>query len=160
MQEFILTFFYSGKIKKAPGTFGSIAAILFFLAINFIFSKTEVNLFWQNIFWIFFLSISFVYGCIFSKSYAANFGEIDHPSIVLDEVVGQIIALLIISYFTEINLISVIFAFILFRFFDIKKPLFIGYCDRKIKNGFGVMFDDLISGIIAGFLTIFIFSFL
>lgn len=158
MNKFILTFFYSGLIRKAPGTFGSIAAIIFFFVINFIFTQSETNLFFQNIFWIFFLTTAFIYGCIFSKSYAKKFGEIDHASIVLDEVVGQIIAILIISYFVKINLASLLLSFILFRFFDIKKPLLIGYFDRKIKNGFGVMFDDLISGIIAGILTIFLIN--
>jgi len=50
--------------------------------------------------------------------------------------------------------IHLICCFVAFRFFDITKPLFIGYCDRNFKNGFGVMFDDLVSGFIAGLLGI------
>jgi phosphatidylglycerophosphatase A len=162
MHEFILTFFYSGKAKKAPGTFGSLASIVFWILISYIFFAQNIDIFWQNIFWTVFLFSAFIYGVIFSSTYAKQFGEIDHGSIVLDEVVGQIIALQMSfvlfyqNYFGSLKLISshIILSFILFRYFDIKKPLVIGYCDRKFKNGFGVMFDDFISGIIAGALTI------
>jgi len=163
MREILLTFFYSGKAKKAPGTFGSLATILFWIIITSIFAKLEIALFIQNIFWIIFLTLAFFYGMLNSEGYAAKFGEIDHPSIVLDEVVGQIIALQIGFIFYYKNYFSlkfaslhILIAFVLFRFLDIKKPLFIGYFDRNLKNGFGVMFDDLVSGIIAGIATIFI----
>jgi phosphatidylglycerophosphatase A len=166
MNEFLLTFCYSGKAKKAPGTFGSLASIIFWLAISYFFFTKNISISQQNIFWLVFLTISFIYGMVASPSYAKQFGEVDHGSIVLDEVVGQIIALQMSfvlfyqNYFWQNKLIAIhlISSFILFRFFDIKKPLFIGYCDRKFKNGFGVMFDDLISGIIAGIITIAFFK--
>lgn len=166
MQEFILTFLYSGKAKKAPGTFGSLASIIFWLLISYIFFTQNIEIFWQNIFWTIFLISAFIYGTIYSSNYAKQFGEVDHGSIVLDEVVGQIIALQMSfvlfyqNYFSSLKLLfsHIILSFILFRYFDIKKPLFIGYCDRKFKNGFGVMFDDLISGIIAGALAIIFFK--
>ena len=53
-------------------------------------------------------------------------------------------------------------SFILFRFFDIKKPLLVGYVDQRVKNSFGVMFDDILAGIFAGLVGIIlvaIFSF-
>jgi phosphatidylglycerophosphatase A len=69
-------------------------------------------------------------------------------------------ALLYQTYFSslKIALLHLALSFILFRFLDIKKPSFIGYCDRKFKNGFGVMFDDLVCGIIAGALVIIFFK--
>lgn len=165
MREILLTFFYSGKAKKAPGTCGSIATVFLWIIATCIFSKLEIALYVQNIFWIIFLVSAFLYGILNSEIYAAQFGEIDHPSIVLDEVVGQIIALHIgfIFYYddyfvTNFALAHILISFILFRFLDIKKPLFIGYFDRNLKNGFGVMFDDLVSGVIAGIATIFILS--
>ena len=44
-------------------------------------------------------------------------------------------------------------------FFDIKKPSIIGVCDRKLKNSFGVMFDDILCGIVAGVITLIIYKF-
>jgi phosphatidylglycerophosphatase A len=158
MREFILTFFYSGKAKKAPGTCGSLASIIFWLIIFYFFTSQNIDILWQNIFWTIFLIVGFFYGMIASPKYAKQFGEIDHQSIVLDEVVGQILTLQTtilllgdINYFSEPKtlLTHITLCFVLFRYFDIKKPLFIGYCDRTFKNGFGVMFDDLVSGILA-----------
>lgn len=167
MREILLTFFYTGKAKKAPGTFGSLATVFLWIIITGIFFKLEIGLFIQNIFWIIFLTAAFCYGIFNSEIYAAKFGEIDHQSIVLDEVVGQIIALQIgfsfyhDGYFSlKFASIHILISFILFRFLDIKKPLFIGYFDRNLKSGFGVMFDDLVSGVIAGVATIFVLGLL
>ncbi len=158
LHEFLLTFLYFGRAKKAPGTVGSFASLLFWLGLSATFFNHQIALATQNIFWGIFLLVAFVYGCIASPIYSKQFGEIDHGSIVLDETVGQILALQIsfnvisTNYFSNTILISahLLISFALFRFFDIKKPLLIGYCDRHLKNGFGVMFDDLLSGLIAG----------
>ncbi len=161
LHEFLLTFFYFGKAKKAPGTFGSLASLLFWLGLTAIFFNHGISLLTQNIFWGIFLVTAFVYGCFASPIYAKQFNQIDHQSIVLDETVGQIIALqftflfLAENYFANLSLIAthLFLCFALFRFFDIKKPSFIGYADRNFKNGFGVMFDDLLSGILAGIIA-------
>ncbi len=161
LHEFFLTFLYFGKAKKAPGTFGSFASLLFWLGITATFFNHQISLLTQNIFWGIFLITAFIYGCFASPIYAKQFGEIDHGSIVLDETVGQILALQISfhfiseDYFSQTKLIAahLFLSFVLFRFLDIKKPLFIGYCDRNFKSGFGVMFDDLISGILAGIIS-------
>ncbi len=166
ISELLLTFFYSGKAKKAPGTFGSAAALMFWFCLNWIFFKTEVSLLNQNIFWGFFLFSIFFYGCFAIKNYAKKVGEIDHSSIVLDEVVGQILPLqitfnlIVTDYFFKNDLIAkhLLFCFILFRLLDIKKPLLIGWCDRNLKNGFGVMFDDLLCGIFTTLLGYFFFK--
>jgi len=158
INEIILTFFYIGKIKKAPGTFGSIGAVAFWFFLNKYFFIKEISLTNQNIFWGIFLLSILLYGSYAIKFYAKKTKEIDHKSIVLDEVLGQILALQMSfsfiskNYFLENNLITIhlILSFIAFRFFDIRKPFFIGYCDRHFKSGFGVMFDDLLCGIIVG----------
>ncbi len=157
MRELLLTFFFSGKAKKAPGTCGSLAALLVWFFVTKYFFTAEISLTNQNIFWGIFLILSFIYGVIASPNYAKQFGQIDHQSIVLDEVVGQIFALqatfllLHENYFSQNKIIAVhlIFCFAAFRFFDIKKPSFIGYIDRNFKNGLGVMLDDLVSGAVA-----------
>lgn len=162
MREFLLTFGYVGKIKKAPGTFGSLAALIFWFFLSKFFFHENVTLNNQNIFWAIFLILAFIYGCLESVNYAKKFGQIDHQAIVLDEVVGQILALQMMYNFMPSDYfylhgamaLHLIFCFAAFRFFDITKPLFIGYCDRNFKNGFGVMFDDLVSGLVAGLLGI------
>lgn len=157
MRELLLTFFFSGKPKKAPGTCGSLAALIVWFFVTKYFFTAEISLTNQNIFWGIFLILSFIYGVIASPGYAKQFGQIDHQSIVLDEVVGQIFALqatfllLHENYFSQNKIIAahLIFCFVAFRFFDIKKPSFIGYIDRNFKNGLGVMLDDLVSGVVA-----------
>jgi phosphatidylglycerophosphatase A len=83
---------------------------------------------------------------------------------VIDEFAGMWLALFISSKMnasvdiTSFSLDSFIVAFILFRFFDILKPFPISYIDKNIKNGFGIVLDDLIAGIAAGFLTIALYN--
>ena len=84
----------------------------------------------------------------------------------MDEVVGQIIALQISinaigeNYFSqpELIILHLFLSLIFFRFFDIKKPSIIGIVDQKMKTSFGVMFDDILSGIIAGCLTLLVLN--
>lgn len=162
LHELFLTFFYSGKFPKAPGTFGSLTSLVFWFFCTQFFCNLEIPIFVQNILWGIFLICGFTYGCIASPLYAKQFNQIDHQSIVLDETVGQILALQITfaffyeNYFEHSSFIflHLFLCFALFRFFDIKKPSFIGYADRNFKNGFGVMFDDLLSGILAGLITL------
>ena len=68
-------------------------------------------------------------------------GSHDHGGMVWDEIVAFLLVLL----FTPNNLIWQAFAFLLFRLFDIFKPQPIRYYDRKLRGGFGVMFDDLLA---------------
>ncbi len=77
MNELILTFFYSGKAKKAPGTFGSATALGFWFLLSYFFAD-KISLVNQNIFWVIFLIAILIYGCFFIKNYAAKFGQIDH----------------------------------------------------------------------------------
>ncbi len=182
--ELFLTFFYIGKIKKAPGTFGSLAGILLWLFIVKIdFSLIDIIYPYQegsdiilylfvetiliNIGWLIFLIFLTIFGSFLIKPYSKKVKAIDHKSVILDEVVGQItaiqLALLLLSIFKidllyspKIELLFIASIFALFRFFDIKKPLLIGLVDRKIKNGFGVFLDDILAGIFAA-LMLFVF---
>lgn len=147
MNKLILTFFYIGLIKKAPGSFGSIAAVIFWLICNIYFTLS-------NIFWAIFLIIILIYGSIFIKYYSKNKKNIDDKSIILDEILGQILTLeIIFNYFQfgkNIEYLSImLLCLINFRIFDIIKIFPINLIDQKIKNGFGVMFDDVMAAIFA-----------
>jgi phosphatidylglycerophosphatase A len=180
--EFILTFCYLGNTKKAPGTFGSIGGLLFWLIITKLFFTQNFSIFFQNFLWLLIITIMTIFAVKKINFYVKNLTEkskssksskankdqeVDNQSIVLDEVVGQIIALQISlnfigeNYFSQPKLLitHLFLSLILFRFFDIKKPWIIGITDRKMKNPFGVMFDDILSGILAGCLCLLFFTY-
>jgi len=157
------TFFGVGTIKKAPGTFGSLAGLLFWLIINHLLNINDSKTLYQaNWFWLAFVLIVSIYAFDAVKKYGSIVKEIDHKSIVIDEVVGVIIALQISIQAINFNVeqpylpvffIAVLLSFCLFRLFDITKPSIIGWCDKKLKNSVGVMLDDILSGFLAGILS-------
>ena len=85
----------------------------------------------------------------FLKNY---FSEVDAKEIVIDEFIGQSIPILTIYNFVPKNnigdfILYTFISFILFRIFDILKPYPINKIDKDIKNGFGVILDDIVAGI-------------
>ncbi|MFT4717999.1 MAG: phosphatidylglycerophosphatase A [Rickettsiales bacterium] len=157
MNKIILTFFYIGLIQKAPGTFGSIFAIFCWIICNHLLSP-------NTLMWPTFLIIILAYGSLFIKNYSTGNHNIDDKSIVLDEVLGQILTLEIIFLYFNLdrsllnyNNISIIFlCFVTFRIFDITKIFPINLIDQKIKSGFGVMFDDIVAAVFASVISIII----
>ncbi len=133
--HFIAVGFGSGLSKKAPGTVGSLAAIpLCALLMQFpIFLE------------IVFILFSFYIGTKACQKAEDAMGMHDHGGIVIDEFVGMFISIL----FLPKTIMSLILAFILFRIFDILKPFPIGYVDKRVSGGFGIMIDDVIAGIFA-----------
>lgn len=170
--EAILTFFGCGKCKYAPGTFTSFITVLIWLLVTILFLKNEVTIAVETFIWLFLSIVMFVYGVLIIPTYSKILGVEDHPSIVLDEVVGQILALAITypvikPYYASLmeqnmNVIIVtshiLFCFISFRFFDIVKPSVIGTIDRTIKGGLGVMLDDVVCGVISGIFGVVLFK--
>lgn len=137
MQKLFLTFFYSGCVNKAPGTFGTIAALIpAFFILKYLGSQT---LFLLSIL-IFIMSIKII------DDYENKTKIHDDKHIVIDEVAGVFLALSICGD----NVFSFLLSFLLFRFFDITKPSIIGKIDQKVKGGFGVMLDDMLAGLFAG----------
>ena len=137
INKIISTFFFVGKIKFAPGTFGSLITIL----IWYIFLVNKIN----QYFFIFFLFLFFI-GLISVHFYLKNTNVKDPKEIVIDEVVGQSIPLMAINSTYEFSFIAI--SFLLFRFFDVLKI----YPINKIENlpgTFGVMMDDVLAGIYA-----------
>tara|TARA_B100000609_G_C17179859_1_gene416478 strand:+ start:378 stop:830 length:453 start_codon:yes stop_codon:yes gene_type:complete len=141
--KFILTGFYVGKIKYAPGTFGTLLAIPIFLLIYDFNLITKISI----VFLLFLISLF-----LLSQSYKKQvFKDIDDKSIVIDEVIGYLIFIIFFD-----NTLFVLFSsFLIFRLFDIVKPYPISLIDKKMKNALGVILDDIIAGLFSG-ITLFI----
>ena len=141
--KFILTGFYIGKIKYAPGTFGTLLAVPIFLLIYDFNLITKISI----VFLLFLISLF-----LLSQSYKKQvFKDIDDKSIVIDEVIGYLIFIVFFD-----NTLFVLFSsFLIFRLFDIVKPYPISLIDKKMKNALGVILDDIIAGLFSG-ITLFI----
>ena len=155
-----VTFFFTGYIKIASGTFASlfISIILFYIFRFLSFENFQVMCFATV--------LIFVYSLYSIETLKNEFEEIDASEIVIDEVVGQTIPILTIEYITfsqtgtfGANPLIYIVSFFLFRFFDIFKPFFISHFDKKYKNSFGVILDDVVAGLYV-VLTLIIFMIL
>ena len=143
-----------GNSTFAPGTAASfitclIYIILFYFKVN-IFFLLIINL------------VILIFSIYLIDSLKSFFSNIDAKEIVIDEFIGQSIPILSFYSFLEkenINMfIIVAFAsFVLFRIFDIFKPYPINLIDQKLKNGFGVMLDDILAGIFSSILALIIF---
>ena len=143
--KLIVTMFGVGLIKYFPGTFGSLVTALLY----YIFYVIKINYF----FLLFINLVIFFYSVWMINNLEGEFNEIDAKEIVIDEFLGQSIPILffyIIFYEGSVSntffFIIVFLSFVGFRFFDILKPYPINYVDKNIKNGFGVILDDLIAG--------------
>ncbi|WP_187880207.1 phosphatidylglycerophosphatase A [Helicobacter pylori] len=131
-----LTLFFSGYSKKAPGTIGSLVALLLGLPI-LIFSANTL-----------FLGAIFI-GLIAIAQIDKEEEETkrhDSSYIVIDELVGMWLAMAI----SGLSLAGVVLSFIFFRIYDITKPSLIGKIDKKVKGGLGVVADDALAGVLAG----------
>ncbi|EKE91424.1 phosphatidylglycerophosphatase A family protein [Helicobacter pylori] len=131
-----LTLFFSGYSKKAPGTIGSLVALLLGLPV-LIFSANTL-----------FLGAIFV-GLIAIAQIDKEEEETkrhDSSYIVIDELVGMWLAMAI----SGLSLAGVVLSFIFFRIYDITKPSLIGKIDKEVKGGLGVVADDALAGVLAG----------
>lgn len=130
----------AGLLKPAPGTWGSLVAAL--LGFSAIMGGISLPIFGIA------LILVTVLGTIAIDRIENASGIHDAPEIVIDEVAGQWIALLPL-YYVGADIVLVVGAFLLFRFFDIVKPWPIGFLDAKVGGGFGVMLDDIVAGLFA-----------
>lgn len=174
----VISFFGSGFSKIAPGTCGSLATIPLIIVLSILYTKYNIN--FAIAFPIFTICLFFV-GWYCSYLYMKETNNNDDPQeIVIDEVVGQLISFIltfVVLFFIDIEnmqtdfmaskmfvtIAYIVMPFVLFRIYDIKKPLLVGYFDKNYKNAFGTMIDDVVAGIYAGLtdaLIIFILSFI
>lgn len=133
--QFLALGFGSGLAPKAPGTFGTIAAIPVFLLLSLL----------SPVFYAVTVIIMFIVGVYICGKTADDVGVHDHGAIVWDEFVGFFITMFMIP----LSVSTIIVGFILFRFFDIVKPWPISLADKKMNGGFGIMFDDVLAGLFA-----------
>jgi phosphatidylglycerophosphatase A len=128
--------FGSGRIKPAPGTWGTLFGALVYIGIQAIWPQSQMV-------WLCITLLSFIVGIPLCTSAGTQLGQPDHGSIVWDEIV----AIWLVLIFTPALLAWQIGAITLFRLFDITKPPPIGWLDKRLKNGFGVMVDDVLAAI-------------
>ncbi|GAA9855036.1 phosphatidylglycerophosphatase A [Helicobacter pylori] len=141
-----LTLFFSGYSKKAPGTIGSLVALLLGLPV-LIFSANTL-----------FLAAIFI-GLIAIAQIDKEEEESkihDSSYIVIDELVGMWLAMAI----SGLSLEGVVLSFIFFRIYDITKPSLIGKIDKEVKGGLGVVADDALAGVLAGLSVLLIINIL
>ncbi|WP_435228981.1 phosphatidylglycerophosphatase A [Pseudopelagicola sp. nBUS_20] len=151
MSKIIATVFYVGYLRPAPGTWGSGVGVLGALALHYLGGFPTLL-----------VATIFVFFLGWWATARVTKGQEDHdPSeIVIDEVAGQWITLLVVSYGAwqiDIDPLRLypgwIAGFILFRYFDITKPLLVGWADRR-QDALGVMLDDVFAGVFAAICTI------
>lgn len=137
MRKLFLTFFYSGLVPFAPGTFGTLAgAVAAYFILKFLGANTLALL----------SVLVFVAAINPIKEYEKETNSHDNSCIVIDEVAGIWLTLSMCG----LSLFGFILGIIYFRLFDIYKPSVIGRIDREVKGGLGVMGDDMLAGFFAG----------
>jgi phosphatidylglycerophosphatase A len=150
----ILTMFGIGYSKYASGTVASfVTCVIFYSLYSIGYLESRGIYLICVIIIIFFLSILLI------DKFSSTFDEKDAKEIVIDEFVGQNIPLFFLLFiplntntYNKDFIILIVLSFVFFRFFDILKPYPINLIDKKMKNGFGVMLDDVIAGIFSALL--------
>ena len=142
-----------GCIPIAPGTFGSFFSAILFIVISHHLDDMLIP-----------TIVSIVFSILVCEIASKDLANKDHKAIVIDELAGMWVAVCPIIYFENIGmherLIYVFICFLLFRFFDITKPFPISFFDTRIKNGFGIVMDDVVAGCFAGLISVLILYFL
>jgi phosphatidylglycerophosphatase A len=127
--------FGSGLAPVAPGTFGTLVGIPFFI----LFSPASLPIY------LFLTVLMFLVGVFVCERCSRDLGVHDHGGIVWDEITGFLVTMIAVPFAWQ----WIVSGFLLFRFFDILKPWPIRWLDRRVKGGFGIMVDDLIAGFLA-----------
>jgi len=125
----------AGFMPKAPGTFGTLMAIPLYLVMAGL----------PLVAYLAVVLAMFAFGVWLCGRVSRDLGVHDHSGIVWDEVVG----LLVTMTAAPSGVMPVVLGFVLFRFFDILKPWPIGWLDRKVTGGLGIMLDDVLAGVFA-----------
>ena len=125
----------SGAAPVAPGTFGTLAAVLIYLTLP------SMGWMW----YLLMLLLTFVAGIWLCGKTADDIGVHDHGGIVWDEFVG----LWLTMFLAPPGWVWLLLGFVLFRIFDVLKPWPIRWLDRRVAGGFGIMIDDILAGIFA-----------
>jgi len=140
----LATWFGAGFMRPAPGTWGALMAIPYGILIHQALGAIALT-----------IAIILLYpiGVWSAQKFGEATGHHDDKMIVIDEVIGQWIALLPALIIGGLNPLYILLSFATFRLFDIKKPWLVGYFDHNMKNAHGVMLDDVTAGVFAGLFT-------
>ena len=141
-----VTCFGIGSFRFAPGTITSLVTTIFLYSLFYIINLSNKAI-------LIILLIVFIYSFYAVSQYIKDNENKDPKEVVIDEFIGQSIPIYLyeISHGTAKNPLEAVlfyfYIFILFRYFDIKKPFPINFFDKKFKNSFGVIFDDVVAGL-------------
>mgnify|MGYP003690257337 FL=1 len=141
-----VTCFGIGSFRYAPGTVTSLVTTIFLFSLFHILNLSS------NVILITLLLI-FIYSFYAVSEYIKDNENKDPKEVVIDEFIGQSIPIYLyeISHGSIKNLqeavLFYLYIFILFRYFDIKKPFPVSFFDKKFKNSFGVILDDVVAGL-------------
>jgi len=124
--------FGSGLAPRAPGTFGTLAALIPWWPLHFL----------SSIWYWAIIALGTALGIYVCGKTAHDLRTHDHNSIVWDEFIGLWIAFA----WLPVSVVWVVAGFLLFRLVDILKPWPISWCDKHVHGGFGIMLDDLLAG--------------
>lgn len=133
--HFIAFGFGAGAIPVAPGTFGTLIAVPFYLLMQPL----------SHHMYLFLLLLIIIGSSWLCDKISNEIGVEDHQGMCLDEIVGYLVTM----YGAPFGLKWMVIGFILFRLFDIWKPWPIKQVDERVKNGFGMILDDVLAGIYA-----------
>ena len=125
----------SGRAPVAPGTFGTLVGVLFYLPLATLPTLPYLAI----------TVLLFGIGIPICAYAARQFGVHDHGAIVWDEIVGYLVSMA----FAPPGWLWMALGFVLFRLFDIWKPWPINWLDKRVSGGLGIMVDDLLAGIVA-----------
>ena len=141
-----VTCFGIGSFRYAPGTVTSLITTVFLFSLFHLINLSS------NIILIILLLI-FIYSFYAVSNYIKDNDNKDPKEVVVDEFIGQSIPIYLyeVSHGTikdpQEAVLFYLYIFILFRYFDIKKPFPVNFFDKKFKNSFGVIFDDVVAGL-------------
>ena len=127
--------FGAGLSPKAPGTVGTVVAVLIYLVLPSM----------QPVIYAGLILLSFVFGIWICGKTSEDLGVHDHGGIVWDEFVGYWVTM----FMAPSGLFWVLLGFVLFRLLDIFKPWPIKWSDKELAGGLGIMLDDVLAGIMA-----------
>lgn len=143
-----LSWFYTGKVPKAPGTIGSLAT----LPLIFLLHYLQINIYSL----IALIIILYVAAVVITQKVQEKYSLKDPQWIVIDEVIGMLITW---AFVMNIEFHTLFLVFASFRMFDIIKIWPASYFDR-LHHGVGTITDDVISGVYAGIITLLAENFL
>jgi phosphatidylglycerophosphatase A len=148
-----VTCFGIGSFRFAPGTITSLVTTILLFSLFHI-----INL--SNNIILIVLILIFVYSFYAVNEYIKDNENKDPKEVVVDEFIGQSIPIYLYETAHEVirnsheAILFYLYIFILFRYFDIKKPFPVSYFDKKFKNSFGVILDDVVAGLYVVFTLI------